>query len=174
MPPKSWSTIPLSNESGGFNGCTNPAFRCSGSCVSRRITALFYSWANTRPPLQPREVGLIFWLAITGQYEQRFHSPHLVKRGKQALERVATQSAQRAVRFKRSFKISIRAAHALSNASIAESSRSRRAAAVFSSRCFSFEVPGIGSITGDFMSNHASAIWAGVAMSALAIFTNAP
>jgi hypothetical protein len=51
--------------------------------------------------------------------------------------------------------------HVLANSSIVESSRSSRAAAVFSSRCFIFEVPGIGSITGDFLSSHASATCAG-------------
>ena len=36
-------------------------------------------------------------------------------------------------------------------------------AATFSSRCATFEVPGIGSITGLRLSSQASAIWAGVA-----------
>ena len=36
-------------------------------------------------------------------------------------------------------------------------------AATFSSRCTTFEVPGIGNITGLRFSNHASAIWPGVA-----------
>ena len=45
---------------------------------------------------------------------------------------------------------------------------------MFSSRCFTFEVPGIGSITGDFLSNHARATCAGWAPSCLAILVNAP
>jgi hypothetical protein len=37
------------------------------------------------------------------------------------------------------------------------------AAATFSSRCATFDVPGIGNITGDRFSNHASASCDGVA-----------
>ena len=36
---------------------------------------------------------------------------------------------------------------------------------MFSSRCLTLEVPGIGSITGDFLSSHAIATWAGCAES---------
>ncbi len=39
---------------------------------------------------------------------------------------------------------------------------SRDAAATFSSRCSTDEVPGIGSITGDLCSSHGSAVWAGI------------
>ena len=45
-----------------------------------------------------------------------------------------------------------------SNSSISASSNLIRAAEVFSSRCLTLEVPGIGSITGDFLSSQAIAI----------------
>jgi hypothetical protein len=46
-----------------------------------------------------------------------------------------------------------------------ESSISRSAAATFSSKWLTLEVPGMGSMTGDFRSSHASATCAGVALS---------
>src|SRR5207249_10117859 len=64
--------------------------------------------------------------------------------------------------------------YVLASSSIIESSRLRRAAAVFSSRCFNLEVPGIGRVTGDFFSNQARATWEGVAPSSFAIFANGP
>src|SRR5439155_23737381 len=61
-----------------------------------------------------------------------------------------------------------------SSSSIVESSSSIRAAAVFSSKCLTFEVPGIGSITGDFRSSHASAICAGWALRRFAARVSGP
>src|ERR1700686_2145511 len=43
------------------------------------------------------------------------------------------------------------------------------AAATFSSRCSTLDVPGIGSITGDRASSHARATWDGVAFNRVAI-----
>src|ERR1044071_2824749 len=50
-----------------------------------------------------------------------------------------------------------------SRASNSLSDRSILTAATFSSRCATFDVPGIGSMTGLRLSTHASAIWLGVA-----------
>ncbi len=61
-----------------------------------------------------------------------------------------------------------------SSSCVVESSSSIRAAAVFSSRCLTFEVPGIGSITGDFRSNHASAICAGCTFRCFAARVSGP
>ena len=47
-------------------------------------------------------------------------------------------------------------------------------AAQFSSRCETFEVPGMGSITGDRRNNHARATWAGLAPTASATLASAP
>src|SRR6516225_1117129 len=57
-----------------------------------------------------------------------------------------------------------------SNSSISASSNLIRAAEVFSSRCLTLEVPGIGSITGDFPSSQGIAIGEGRTFSCSEIY----
>src|SRR5262249_19719540 len=62
----------------------------------------------------------------------------------------------------------------LERVSISSPLSSIPAAPRFSSRCSAEEVPGIGSITGERWSSHASATWDGVASWALAISSSGP